>query len=64
MAVNKFTDLTWDEFRATYLNLKVKPNINLKTAQQPSESFCPAGIPSEFDWRDHNAVCGYFFVQI
>ncbi|XP_054847865.1 cathepsin F [Eublepharis macularius] len=51
--VTKFSDLTEEEFRTTYLNpLLVKlPRRPMKPATIPSDS-----APDRWDWRDHGAV--------
>ncbi|KAJ6652108.1 hypothetical protein lerEdw1_013365 [Lerista edwardsae] len=53
--VTKFSDLTEEEFRATYLNplLAKLPGRPMKPAAAPSS---PA--PDEWDWREHGAVTG------
>jgi C1A family cysteine protease len=50
-AVNKFSDMTFKEFKATYLNLKA-----------PADQYCVgsfadvAGAPDSFDWRTKGMV--------
>ncbi|KAF7238345.1 Cathepsin F [Varanus komodoensis] len=53
--VTKFSDLTEEEFRTTYLNplLAKLPGRPMKPAALPRD---PA--PAEWDWRDHGAVTG------
>ena len=54
MGVNQFTDLTPDEFKATYVS-------GLKAVQATScKSFSSsaASAPDSYDWRQHNAVTG------
>jgi C1A family cysteine protease len=54
MGVNQFTDLTPEEFKATYVS-------GLKAVQATScKSFSSsaASAPESYDWRQHNAVTG------
>ncbi|XP_042296478.1 cathepsin F [Sceloporus undulatus] len=53
--VTKFSDLTEEEFRSTYLNplLSKLPVRPMKAATIPSDP-----MPEEWDWRDHGAVTG------
>lgn len=51
MAVNQFSDMTSEEFKATYLNLKVDA-IPTNTV----ESLETVGLPSSVDWRTKGAV--------
>uniref|UniRef100_A0A3B4ENR2 Cathepsin F-like n=1 Tax=Pundamilia nyererei TaxID=303518 RepID=A0A3B4ENR2_9CICH len=52
--VTKFSDLTEEEFRSTYLN----PLLSQWTLHQPMKPAAPAKGPSpdSWDWRDHGAV--------
>uniref|UniRef100_A0AAX7UKV1 Cathepsin F n=1 Tax=Astatotilapia calliptera TaxID=8154 RepID=A0AAX7UKV1_ASTCA len=52
--VTKFSDLTEEEFRSTYLN----PLLSQWTLHQPMKPATPAKGPSpdSWDWRDHGAV--------
>ncbi|XP_063002178.1 cathepsin F [Elgaria multicarinata webbii] len=51
--VTKFSDLTEEEFRSTYLNplLSTLPGRPMKLATIPRDT-----APDEWDWRDHGAV--------
>ncbi|XP_041653105.1 cathepsin F isoform X2 [Cheilinus undulatus] len=52
--VTKFSDLTEEEFRSTYLNQL----LSQWTLHQPMKLASPAlkSAPSSWDWRDHGAV--------
>ncbi|KAM8848610.1 cathepsin F [Synchiropus picturatus] len=52
--VTKFSDLTEEEFRTTYLN----PMLSQWTLQRPLKPATPARSPApdSWDWRDHGAV--------
>uniref|UniRef100_A0A3Q3M6J0 Cathepsin F n=1 Tax=Mastacembelus armatus TaxID=205130 RepID=A0A3Q3M6J0_9TELE len=52
--VTKFSDLTEEEFRSTYLN----PHLSQWTLQQSMKPASPARspAPASWDWRDHGAV--------
>ncbi|XP_061785132.1 cathepsin F [Nerophis lumbriciformis] len=52
--ITKFSDLTEDEFRSTYLN----PLLSQWTLQRPMKlAASPQGpAPASWDWRDHGAV--------
>jgi len=52
--VTKFSDLTEEEFRSTYLN----PLLSQWTLQQPMKPATPpqGPAPASWDWRDHGAV--------
>ncbi|KAF3693597.1 Cathepsin F [Channa argus] len=52
--VTKFSDLTVDEFRSTYLN----PLLKQWTLYRPMKPAPPAQgpAPASWDWRDHGAV--------
>nr|XP_020451255.1 cathepsin F-like [Monopterus albus] len=52
--VTKFSDLTDEEFRSTYLN----PLLSQWTLYRPMKPASPARgpAPASFDWRDHGAV--------
>lgn len=52
--VTKFSDLTEEEFRSTYLN----PLLSQWTLHQPMKPAAPAKgpAPASWDWRDHGAV--------
>uniref|UniRef100_A0A3B4YNJ4 Cathepsin F n=1 Tax=Seriola lalandi dorsalis TaxID=1841481 RepID=A0A3B4YNJ4_SERLL len=52
--VTKFSDLTEEEFRSTYLN----PLLSQWTLQRPMKPASPARgpAPASWDWRDHGAV--------
>nr|XP_019938592.1 PREDICTED: cathepsin L-like [Paralichthys olivaceus] len=52
--VTKFSDLTKEEFRSTYLN----PLLSQWTLHRPMKPASPAKgpAPASWDWRDHGAV--------
>uniref|UniRef100_A0A3B5BAS8 Cathepsin W n=1 Tax=Stegastes partitus TaxID=144197 RepID=A0A3B5BAS8_9TELE len=52
--VTKFSDLTEEEFRSTYLN----PLLSQWTLHRPMKPAAPARgpAPDSWDWRDHGAV--------
>lgn len=50
---NKFSDLTAEEFKATYTNLKINQSF-LPRAGFEGSDFKEA--PASFDWREHGAV--------
>ncbi|KAM9849918.1 cathepsin F [Aulostomus maculatus] len=52
--ITKFSDLTEDEFRSTYLN----PLLSQWTLQRPMKpaSRAQGPAPDSWDWRDHGAV--------
>ncbi|KAG7518299.1 cathepsin L-like [Solea senegalensis] len=52
--VTKFSDLTEEEFRSTYLN----PLLSQWTLHRPMKPAAPARspAPASWDWRDHGAV--------
>ncbi|KAI3351993.1 hypothetical protein L3Q82_020817 [Scortum barcoo] len=52
--VTKFSDLTEEEFRSTYLN----PLLSQWTLHRPMKPASPAKdpAPASWDWRDHGAV--------
>ncbi|CAF92720.1 unnamed protein product, partial [Tetraodon nigroviridis] len=52
--ITKFSDLTEEEFRLTYLN----PLLSQWTLRQPMKRASPARspAPASWDWRDHGAV--------
>jgi len=52
VGINKFADLTVEEFSSRYLHFKADPN-------RPKRQSTPLqvdAIPTSFDWRDHKAV--------
>jgi len=58
-ALNKFSDLSPEEFRARYLTLKpelVRADLGKLPVAPPKAMSANLQIPSEFDWRDKNAV--------
>lgn len=54
VALNKFADMTPQEFRRTYLNLDIKL-VDVLRAQSENLRFTEAA-PASFDWRDQGAV--------
>eukprot|EP00345_Euplotes_harpa_P010226 CAMPEP_0168343396 /NCGR_PEP_ID=MMETSP0213-20121227/16058_1 /TAXON_ID=151035 /ORGANISM="Euplotes harpa, Strain FSP1.4" /LENGTH=351 /DNA_ID=CAMNT_0008350663 /DNA_START=33 /DNA_END=1088 /DNA_ORIENTATION=+ len=52
--INAYTDMTDDEFMA-YFGLSDRADQNCSATASPIESF-PVGIPTDFDWRRHDAV--------
>jgi cathepsin F len=55
IGITKFTDLTVQEFRRTYRNLKSVPGTK-NEGQQYLEAMLNGDAPDAYDWRDHNAV--------
>jgi len=54
--LNKFSDLTWDEFKASYL-MEAGQNCSATNVDGPAFVEKVKGkIPHEFDWRHHNGV--------
>lgn len=54
MGVNQFTDLTAEEFKATYVN--GRRNANLQSFGCKSFSSSGTGLPSSVDWRTKGVV--------
>ncbi|XP_078150063.1 senescence-specific cysteine protease SAG39-like [Carex rostrata] len=60
LGLNRFADLTNEEFKASYLGFKPKPSA-VKEETKVEQPFTYANLdnmPSEMDWRDHGAVTG------
>jgi KDEL-tailed cysteine endopeptidase len=55
MAVNQFTDLTPEEFKATYVT-GIKAAAPVQATGCKSFSSSASSAPDSFDWRQHNAV--------
>lgn len=55
VGITKFFDLTTQEFRNTYLNLKVTLLDQIKAQSTPYQTSIEAA-PAEFDWRKQGAV--------
>jgi len=54
-AVNKFSDLTADEFKMKYMGYKPShPRLPPRT--QPASNDHPMGIPTAFDWANNKSV--------
>ncbi len=53
MGVNQFTDLSPEEFKATYVS-GLKAPVQATSCKSFSSS--ASGAPESFDWREHNAV--------
>jgi len=53
VAINKFSDLTNEEFRSYYLGLKMPSEI-----PTPSTTFTVNAAPATWDWRGEGAVTG------
>jgi len=56
LAMNKFGDLTLQEFSRTYLGLRVPENRKPKIAPQPFAPKKVEALPTTWDWRKHGAV--------
>lgn len=60
--ITKFSDLTEEEFKNTYLNLKVDEQMNSKASSQFNNKGkflkVKVDVPEQFDWRSMNAVTG------
>jgi cathepsin F len=54
VGINKFSDLTVDEYNSNYLNLKVDTSM-LRQHEKSSLSYL-SSAPDSFDWRDKGAV--------
>jgi len=54
VAMNKFGDLSLDEYRTFYLGL-LTDKINVTAVGTPSSSI-PTDLPDSWDWREKNAV--------
>jgi len=54
--VNKFTDMTHEEFKNTILMTKLPPAIPVKDGPYHNESFKGVTIPSTYDWRNTPGV--------
>jgi cathepsin F len=55
VGLNKFADLSFEEFRRTYLNAKISP-VHLQRTSKPTFLTYLADVPESFDWRDKKAV--------
>jgi cathepsin F len=55
IGITKYTDMTIEEFRSTYLNLRSLSHIQ-NEGQQYLEAMLNGDAPDAYDWRDHNAV--------
>ncbi len=55
MGITKFFDLTTQEFRNTYLNLKITLLDQIKGHSTPYK-YTTENVPAEFDWRKEGAV--------
>jgi len=55
VGINKFFDMTPQEFRRTYLNLDIKVVDKIKARSQ-GLTFSENSAPASHDWRDHGAV--------
>ena len=53
MELNKFADLTNDEFAAKYVNNRM---IIEKSDDERNIFVFEGGVPASWDWRDHGAV--------
>ena len=57
LGITKFFDLTPQEFRNTYLNLKVSLNEIIHAKSHGQLALLEEGdVPASHDWRDHGAV--------
>jgi len=54
LAVNRFADLTNEEYRRTYLGFKASRNTPDRTSNIGNEKV--GKLPDSWDWRDHKAV--------
>jgi len=55
MGITKFSDLTNQEYRDTYLTFRATRKSN-SVASRPKETSFVTALPDEVDWRDKNAV--------
>lgn len=55
--INKFSDLTEEEFHQRYLGL-ARPPLSLSQRTQPAPILPTDDLPSNFDWRELGAVTG------
>lgn len=59
LALNKFADMTREEFRQTYAGSKIHHHASLRGAPHGSESFMyenVESVPASVDWRQKGAV--------
>ncbi|XVF59365.1 hypothetical protein PTKIN_Ptkin07bG0269900 [Pterospermum kingtungense] len=59
LGLNKFADLTNQEYRAKFLGTRSDPRRRVMKSKNPSQRYAPrAGdiLPASVDWRDHGAV--------
>lgn len=59
LTMNKFADLTTEEFKERYLGLKFKPRSrNLRSTEFVHASVDLDTAPKSIDWREKTAVTG------
>ncbi|KAK2646839.1 hypothetical protein Ddye_022034 [Dipteronia dyeriana] len=57
LRINKFSDLTTEEFLASHTGFKMPPNPRVsKTAPYSNQNLTDDEVPESFDWRDQGAV--------
>jgi cathepsin F len=55
VGLTKFADISTQEFRRTYLNLKISP-VHLQRTSKPTFLTYLADVPESFDWREKKVV--------
>lgn len=59
LALNKFADMTREEFRQTYAGSKIHHHVRLRGAPRGSEGFMYENVeslPASVDWRQKGAI--------
>nr|KYP48321.1 Cysteine proteinase RD21a [Cajanus cajan] len=59
LGLNRFADLTNQEYRARYLGVKIDPNRRMLKGRTPSNRYAPRvgdKLPDSVDWRKEGAV--------
>ncbi|KAK2646849.1 hypothetical protein Ddye_022044 [Dipteronia dyeriana] len=57
LRINKFSDLTTEEFLASHTGFKMPPNPRVsKTTPYSNQNLTDDEVPESFDWRDQGAV--------
>jgi len=55
-AINKFSDMSPEEFRTTILMKNPLPRSGSRPTTKPTREESPPSLPATFDWRDNGAV--------
>ncbi|KAJ3670887.1 hypothetical protein LUZ60_008313 [Juncus effusus] len=56
LGLNRFADLTNEEFKSSFLGFKPNPFIAKEDSKKPLKYANLANVPSSMDWRDYGAV--------